>query len=96
MNQNDMRKLNRADLLRIVVRQQEKIEEMEKEIASLHSRLEQKQLICQEAGSIAQAALQLNEIFEKAQAAADQYLVSVQARADQFYTEGEKDEGFQT
>ena len=42
--------------------------------------IESRKIELKEAGSIAQAALQLNHIFEQAQAAADMYLENIAAR----------------
>ena len=49
------------------------------ENADLTAKLEQRQIHLDSAGSIAQAALELNHVFEAAQAAADDYLASVRS-----------------
>ncbi len=81
MNSKEMKKLRRADLLRIIVRQQEKIEQLEDENQKLQSRLEERILVCEETGNLAMAAMEINRIFEQVQLAADQYLESVKASA---------------
>jgi len=40
-----------------------------------------KNITCEEAGSIAQASLELNRVFEAAQAACDQYTENIRARS---------------
>ena len=49
------------------------------EKVDLSANLEQRQIHLDSAGSIAQAALELNHVFEAAQAAADDYLASVRS-----------------
>lgn len=44
--------------------------------------MKRREIIVAEAGSIAEAALKLNKVFESAQAAADQYLENVGRLAD--------------
>ena len=53
----------------------EKIEELEGELSS-------RLIIMEESGSIAEAALSMNKIFEASQAAADQYYESVKVSLD--------------
>lgn len=60
---------------------QARIEEIEEDsrtrIAALQKQLEDKKVAIGKAGSIAEACLQINGIFEAAQASAEQYLVNV-------------------
>ena len=49
------------------------------ENAALSAQLQERQIHIENAGSIAQAALELNKVFEAAQAAADEYVASVLA-----------------
>ncbi|MGT2754953.1 hypothetical protein [Streptococcus ovis] len=77
MEVKQLRKLKREQLIVIMLEQQEKIEQQEEEIQQLASKLEDKKILLEESGSIAEAALALNKVFEAAQAAADQYLDSI-------------------
>ena len=43
----------------------------------IRQRLDQRRIVIENAGSIAEAALQLNEVFQAAQKAADQYVENV-------------------
>jgi len=70
----ELRKLNRRELLEMLVEESRRNQELEERIRDLETRLEQRQVIAREAGSLAEAALKLNGVFEAAQAAADQYL----------------------
>ena len=77
MTDQELRKLNRLELLELLTKQQERIEELENEVDELEERLQDRQIRIAEAGSIAEAALELTGIFEKAQEAADLYLANV-------------------
>ncbi|MCD7778662.1 MAG: DNA repair protein [Clostridiales bacterium] len=73
----NLKKLKREELLELLLEQTKYSEELERQLAAAKKALEKRELTILESGSIAEASLRLNEIFEKAQAAADQYLLNV-------------------
>ncbi|MGT2807181.1 hypothetical protein DIX60_00940 [Streptococcus iniae] len=75
----DLKKLKRQELLEIMLEQQVMIEQQESEIASLKREIKSRKIQINNAGSIAEAALALNGIFQVAQQAADDYLESIRA-----------------
>ncbi len=77
MTDKEVHKLKKTELLEILVEQKKEIARLEKLLEETEKKLHSKEIILQEAGSIAQAALGLNHIFEDAQRAADQYLENV-------------------
>ena len=77
MEQKDLKKIKRKELLELMLEQAKRIQELELEIKDLKSELDSKKIKIKESGSIAEAALKLNNIFENAQSAADQYVESV-------------------
>lgn len=77
MTEKEFKKLNRKQLLELLLRQTERVETLEQELNETKQRLEDRKIIEMEAGSIAQAALRLNGIFEAAEAAAAQYVDNV-------------------
>ena len=77
MTDKDLRRLSRAELLDILYEQRKRYEDSLAENQAL--RQEDRTLRIASAGSIAEAAIQVNGVFEAAQAAADQYLASVKA-----------------
>jgi hypothetical protein len=77
MTEKELKKLNRKQLLELLLKQTEYSESLEKKLEDLERKLEDKLLIETEAGSIAEASLKLNGVFEAAQAAADQYLENI-------------------
>lgn len=77
MTDKELKKLTRMDLLELLHEQSKEIDRLQEEISNLEARLESKEIIISNAGSIAEAALRLNGIFEAAQAAAEQYLANI-------------------
>lgn len=77
MADKELRKMNRAELIEIIYALQQNEMMIREENGELRRRLDEKQLKINKAGSIAEAALSLNRIFEDAQNAADQYLFSL-------------------
>ena len=73
----ELKKLKREQLLEILLKQQQTIEEQEKIIKDLEKKLEDKAIIIENAGSIAEASLSLNKVFESAQAACEQYILNI-------------------
>ena len=79
MQDKKMHKLGKTELLTIIYEQQKEIEKLKSNVEDLEKQLENKTINLKEAGSIAEASLKLNKIFEAAQEAADQYLSSIKA-----------------
>ena len=77
MTTNKLRKLNRKQLLELMLEQSKRIDELEQQLAEAKEQLEIRYVIKEQAGSIADAALRLNHVFEAAQNAADAYLESI-------------------
>lgn len=65
------------ELLEMLVKQSKEVERLKIENQKLTEQLESRRLLVEKAGSIAEASLQVNQIFEAAQRAADQYLENV-------------------
>ena len=80
--QNPLRKMSRLQLLELLALQEKELTALRAELAEKNALLEDRRLVVQEAGSIAEAALRLNGVFEAAQRAAEQYLISVKAAAE--------------
>ena len=74
---NPLRKLNKLQLLELLAQQERELASLRASLAERDEELERRPLMLQEAGSIAEAALKLNGVFEAAQRAADQYLDSI-------------------
>ena len=72
-----IKKLKRIDLLEILLAQSKRIDELEEELAETKRQLLNKKIRIRETGTLAEASLQLNHIFEDADAAARQYLHNI-------------------
>ena len=77
MTEKELKKLNRYQLLEMIILQTEQIADLERQLEKTRQALESQQIRVSQAGSIAEAALQLSGIFEAAQTAADTYLANV-------------------
>ena len=78
MTDKEFKRLNRSELMDIIYELQKQNEEKDAKLAKLEKELSDRELKVSQAGSIAEAALQVSGIFEAAQAAADQYLAALQ------------------
>lgn len=86
MAEKELRRMSRTELIEIIYALQqnecalrEEIERLQARNDQLQAQLDNKLLRIEESGSIAEAALSLNHIFESADRAAWQHLMSVQA-----------------
>ena len=86
MKDRDLKKLNRAELLRLLIDQMTENETLRSENERLANELADRRIALENAGSIAEAALKVNGVFEAAEAAAAQYLENI-TRAQAFARE---------
>lgn len=82
LTDRELRKLSRKDLLELLVSQSREREALQAELEQVKAALEDRQLQIERAGSIAEAALQINGVFDAAQAAAQQYLENIRQRSE--------------
>lgn len=81
MTEKELKKLNRKQLLELLLKQTERADQLEQELDEAKKQLEDRRIAELEAGSIAEAALKLSGVFEAAQKAADLYLDNVKANS---------------
>ena len=91
MKERDLNKLKRSELLELMLAQSQEIDELRTELEQAREALKRRESALAEAGNIAEAALRLNQVFEQAQAAADQYLENVRRISGEPETEQEKE-----
>ena len=77
MTDKELRKLKRTDLLELLIEQSKEVESLKKRIEELEAELADRRLLIYKSGSIAEAALKLNGVFEAAEAAAQDYLENI-------------------
>lgn len=83
MTDKELRRLKRAELLEMLLEQTKKVEALQAELELKNRELENKRILIEKAGSIAEASLRLNEVFETAQKAADQYLYNIKLASEE-------------
>jgi len=74
LTDKELRKLSRIDLLELLLEKSRENEKLKEELEQVKAQLADRKINIEKAGSIAEAALALNGVFQAAQAAADQYL----------------------
>lgn len=78
MTDKQLKKLNRSELLEIMLEQSKEIDRLEQELEETKAALAERNLKIESCGSIAEAAAEVNALFKSAQRAADMYLLNVQ------------------
>ena len=71
MADRELKKLSRAELIDIIYALKEREDDLSAQVAALEEKLAQREIQISRAGSIAEAALAINRVFEQAQAAAE-------------------------
>ena len=77
MTEKELKKLNRKQLLELLLIQTSRADKLEAELNKAKERLKRRELVEMEAGTMAEAALRINRVFEAADAAAAQYLQNI-------------------
>ena len=80
MTDKQMRRLSRSEGLELLLEQTQEVERLQAMYQRAVEQLENRRLVMDEAGSIAEASLRLNQVFESAQQAADQYLYNARQK----------------
>lgn len=83
MTEQELRKLSRTDLIEMMLSLSKENQLLKAELAAARKQLEDRTIAVEHAGSLAEAALSLNGVFEAAQAAASQYLQNIQLQDQQ-------------
>lgn len=77
MTDRELRKLSRADLLELLLKESRENERLRAQLKEANEKLNDRTIIIENAGSMAEAALRLNDVFQAADRAAAQYLENV-------------------
>ena len=85
MTDREFKRLSRAQLIDIIYQLQLKQEELTADNEKLSEELADKRLRVSKAGNIAEAALEIHNVMQAAQAAAEHYSEEMRIRADQEY-----------
>lgn len=87
MNKKDLKRLRKRDLLEMLLDLTKENGLLRERNDELEAQLQDRMLIISEAGTLAEAALRLNGVFQAAQAACDQYTYNVQLRCQRMEEE---------
>ena len=77
INEKEIKGLSRGDLLELLLAQTERVEELEAELAEVRKQAEARDIIIERSGTLAEAAMQINQVWQAADRAAAQYLSNV-------------------
>ena len=83
MTEKELRRLSRRELLEMLITRTMENERLTEELQQARKELSDRELIQDRAGSMAEAALQLNGVFEAADRAAKQYLENIRRMAEE-------------
>lgn len=90
MTEKDLRKLNRYQLLELLVVQTERADKLQARLEATEKQLNDQNIQLASLGSIAEASLQLKGVFQAAQEAADMYVNAAKKKADEMIAEAEE------
>ena len=82
MTEKELRKLNRFQLLELLVMQTEQNEELQKQLEEIKNKKIEDSIQISKLGSVAEASVHISGILEAAQEAADIYMEEAKKRAD--------------
>lgn len=80
MTEQEMKKLRRGELLEILMDLSKENEVLRAQLDKARSQLTSRTIAVEKSGSLAEAALRINGVFEACQAACDQYTLNLQQR----------------
>ena len=86
----NLKRLKRADLLEMLLASEKENERLETQLKQVTAQLQNKEILIEKSGSIAEAALQLNGVFKAAQNAATQYVETIQQQGEQLLQDTEE------
>ena len=83
MTEKDLKKLNRYQLLEMLIVQTDRADKLQAKLDIAEKQLENQELQISSLGSIAEASLQLKGVFQAAQDAADMYIDAAKKHAQE-------------
>lgn len=83
MTEKELRRLNRYQLLELLIAQTERADQLQQQVEQLEAKLEDRQLKIEAMGSIAEASLQIGGVFQAVQAAAELYLSAAKRNGEE-------------
>ena len=93
MTEKELKRLNRYQLLELLIMQTERADDLQKQLDEAKEALESRNIHLADLGSVAEAALHLSGVFEAAQSAADMYINAAKEQAEQILEEARQKAG---
>ena len=90
MTEKDLRKLNRYQLLELLIVQTDRADKLQAKLDELEKQFKAQEFTMTSLGSIAEASLQLGGVFEAAQKAGDIYIEAARRRGEEIEEEAHK------
>lgn len=90
MTEKELKKLNRYQLLEMLIIQTERADKLQAALEEAEQRLNCQEVNISTLGSIAEASLQLNGVFDSAQEAANMYIDAAKKHADEIEKEAHR------
>ena len=90
MTEKELKKLNRYQLLELLIIQTERADKLQTALEEAEQRLNDQEINLSKLGSIAEASLRLKGVFGAAQDAADMYIDAAKKRAEEIEEEAHK------
>ena len=90
MTEKDLKKLNRYQLLELLIVQTDRADKLQSKLDIAEKQLANQELQISSLGSIAEASLQLKGVFQAAQDAADMYIEAAKKRAEEIEDDAHK------
>lgn len=81
MTDEELKKASRQELLEMLLEEKKKTKHLQEQLDQANKQLEDRSIQIEKAGSLADAVVSINHLFEDADKAADQYLQNVKAYA---------------
>lgn len=81
MTDKELKRLNRTELLQLLMNQVRETEQLQAKVRELTEQIQKHEITCQNAGTLAEAALALNGVFQAADEAAQKYVQEMADRA---------------
>jgi hypothetical protein len=79
-SEKELSRLNRKDLLEILLAISQENEKQKEQIKDMQAQLDNREIQINESGTLAEAVVKVNGLFEAAQATCDQYIYNVQMK----------------
>ena len=83
MTDKELKRLSRSELLEMLIAQMKEHEALQSRLELAEAQLNDRQIAVEKAGTLAEASLSLNGVFEAAEAAAQQYLENIERMSGQ-------------